>query len=131
VRVSPTVELTYAVDGSTLVIATDPAAVKQLESGEGGLDAQRLFERATEGFGGDLSMLGYLDLGGLIALGERAGLSEDPAYATFASEIQKLRAFGLAIRSSPEELSTDASLIVGGGDSPKTIETPEGVPPTD
>jgi hypothetical protein len=131
VRVSPTVELTYAVDGSTLVIATDPAAVKQLESGEGGLDAQRLFERATEGFGGDLSMLGYLDLGGLIALGERAGLSEDPAYATFASEIQKLRAFGLAIRSSPEELSTDASLIVGGGDSPETIETPEGVPPTD
>jgi hypothetical protein len=76
-------------------------------------------------------MLGYLDLGGLIALGERAGLSEDPAYATFASEIQKLRAFGLAIRSSPEELSTDASLIVGGGDSPETIETPEGVPPTD
>jgi Protein of unknown function (DUF3352) len=131
VRVSPTVDLTYAVDGSTLVIATDPAAVEQLDSGEGGLDADELFDRATEGFGGDLSVLGYLDLGGLIALGESAGLSEDPAYVTFASEIQELRAFGLAIRSSPEELSTDARLIVGGGGSPRTIQAPEGVAPTD
>ena len=35
VRLSPTIELTYAIDGSTLVAATDPAAVEQLASGEG------------------------------------------------------------------------------------------------
>ena len=40
VRLSPTVDLTYAIEGSTLVVATDPAAVKQLASGEGGLDAR-------------------------------------------------------------------------------------------
>ena len=49
VRVSPTVDLTYAIDGSTLVIATDPAAVEQLASGEGGLDEEELFDRATDG----------------------------------------------------------------------------------
>ena len=115
VRLSPTVDLTYAIEGSTLVVATDPAAVKQLASGEGGLDGEELFDRATDGFPGEVSMLGYLNLGGLIALGESAGLGEDPAYVSFASEIHKLRALGLAIQSSPEELSTDARLIVGGG----------------
>ena len=81
VRLSPTVDLTYAIEGSTLVVATDPAAVEQLASGEGGLDGEELFDRATDGLPGELSMLGYLDLGGLIALGESAGLGEDPAYA--------------------------------------------------
>ena len=132
VRLTPTVDLTYAIDGTTLVLATDPAAVEQLASGEGGLDSEELFDRATGGFADDLAMLGYLNLGDLIALGESAGLSEDPAYVTFASEIRELRAVGLAIESSPEELSTDARLIVGGGDgSPSTIEAPEGVAPGD
>jgi hypothetical protein len=132
VRLSPTVDLTYAIEGSTLVVATDPAAVKQLASGEGGLDGEELFDRATDGFPGEVSMLGYLDLGGLIALGESAGLAEDPAYVSFASEIHKLRALGLAIQSSPEELSTDARLIVGGGGgSASKVRPQEGVPPTE
>ncbi len=131
VRLSPTIELTYAIDGSTLVAATDSAAVEQLASGEGGLDEEELFDRATDGLPSDLSLLGYLDLGGLIALGERAGLSEDPAYVTFASEIQRLEALGLAVQSSPDELSTDARLIVGAGSSPRSIDAPEGVAPAE
>jgi hypothetical protein len=131
VRLSPTVDLTYAIEGPTLVVATDPAAVKQLASGEGGLDGEELFDRATDGFPGEVSMLGYLNLGGLIALGESAGLGEDPAYVSFASEIHKLRALGLAIQSSPEELSTDARLIVGGGGgTAPNVRPSEGVPPT-
>ncbi|MEK6326041.1 MAG: DUF3352 domain-containing protein [Actinomycetota bacterium] len=131
VRLSPTIELTYAIDGSTLVAATNPAAVEQLASGEGGLDEEELFDRATDGLPSELSLLGYLDLGGLIALGERAGLSEDPAYVTFASEIQRLEALGLAVQSSPDELSTDARLIVGAGNSPRSIDAPEGVAPAE
>jgi uncharacterized protein DUF3352 len=132
VRLSPTIDLTYAVDGSTLVIATNPAAVKELASGEGGLDEEELYQTATDGLGDDRSVLGYLDLGGLIALGERAGLADDPAYATFASEIHRLRALGLAIGSSPDELSTDARLIVGAGASGGgTIKSPEGFAPTE
>jgi hypothetical protein len=132
VRLSPTVDLTYALEGSTLVVATDPAAVKQLASGEGGLDGEKLFDQATEGLPGEVSMLGYLNLGGLIALGENAGLGEDPAYVSFASEIHKLRALGLAIQSSREELSTDARLIVGESGGPDSKVRPEeGVSPTE
>jgi hypothetical protein len=132
VRLSPTVDLTYAVEGSTLVVATDPAAVEQLASGEGGLDSQQLFDRATEGLPGEVSMLGYLNLGGLIGLAEGAGLSEDPAYLSFASEIQKLEALGLAVRSSRDELSTEARLIIGSdAGGPSTITPPEGVAPGD
>ena len=112
---SPTVDLTYAIAGSSLVVASDPAGVDQVVRGKGGLDAEDLYGRATDGFPGDLSMLAYLNLGGLVALAESSGLAENPAYATFASEVHKLQALGLAIRSSPEELSTDARLAVGGG----------------
>ncbi len=131
VSISPTVDLTYAIEGSTLVVATDPAAVEQLAAGEGGLSSEELFDRATDGFPGELAMLGYLNLGGLIALAESAGLGEDPAYATFASDIQRLQALGFAIQSSPEELSTEARLIVGeGADMLQEAEAPEGVAPT-
>jgi hypothetical protein len=114
-RLSPTVDLTYAIADSTLVIATDPNGVDRLASGEGGLGGADLFEKATDGFSGSLATLGYLNLEGLIALGERAGLAEDPAYATFAPEIRKLDALGLAVRSSSGELATDVRLIVGEG----------------
>ena len=115
VALSPTVDLTYAIVGSSLVVASDPAGVDQLVRGKGGLDAEDLFGRATDGFPGELSMLAYLNLGGLVGLAESSGLAEDPAYTTFASEVHKLQALGLAIRSSPDELSTDARLAVGGG----------------
>ena len=67
------------------------------------------------GFPSEVSMLGYLNLGGLIALGEQAGLAANPAYATFAPEIHRLQALGLAVHELRDELSTDARLVVGGG----------------
>jgi Protein of unknown function (DUF3352) len=114
VSISPTVDLTYAIAGSSLVIATNPAGVDQVVRGKGGLDGEDLFRQATAGFPGELSVLGYLNLGGVFALGEQSGLAEDPAYATFASEIHKLEALGLAIQSSSDQLSTDVRLLVKG-----------------
>lgn len=113
VRLSGAVDLTYALAGSTLVVATDRAAVEQAVSGEGGLDQADRFQAATDGFPGEPSMLGYLDLRGLTSLGEQAGLAEDPAYATFAPDIASLEALGLAVESSSSVLSTDARLVVG------------------
>jgi hypothetical protein len=116
VSLSPTVDLTYAVAGSSLVIATNPKGVGQVARGKGGLDGEDLFRRATDGFPDELSVLGYLNLGGVFGLGEQSGLAENPAYATFASEIHKLEALGLAIQSSSDELSTDVRLLVRGAD---------------
>jgi hypothetical protein len=113
VRLSPTVNLTYAIVESVLVVATDPLAVERYVDGEGGLSESDSFTEATEGLTGPVSLLAYLDLSGLIALGEQAGLAQDPAYETFADEIHKLQALGLAVRASDTELATDVNLIVG------------------
>jgi hypothetical protein len=114
-RLSTSVNLTYALVGSTLAIASRPIGVEQLAAGEGGLDGAGLFDQATAGLPERVSLLGYLNLEGLIALGEQAGLAEDPAYATFAADIRKLKALGLAVQSSPDELATDLRLVIGEG----------------
>jgi hypothetical protein len=114
-RVSPTVDLTYAVFNSLVVVATDPAGLDQLVAGGGGLSDSDRFDEATHGFPSEVALLGYLDLSGLVALGEQAGLAKDPAYATFAPEIRKLEALGLAVTSSPSELATDVRLAVAPG----------------
>jgi hypothetical protein len=114
VRLSGAVDLTYALVGSTLVVATNQAAVQQVVSDEGGLDSTERFEEATDELPDEVSMMGYLDLQGVLTLGEQAGLAEDPAYATFASDLHKLEAMGLSVQSSSSELSADVRLIVGG-----------------
>ncbi len=112
VRLSPTVELTYAIAGSVLLIATNPVAVKQLGGEEDALAEDAGFKEATAGLPGSVSLLAYLNLDGLLTLGEQAGLAQDPAYEAFATELRKLRGLGLTVRQSPTELATDLRLIV-------------------
>ncbi len=109
---SSTVDLSYAIVDQALVIATDPAGVRARAAGGPGLDDADPFREATSGLPSEVSTLGYLDLGGLIAIAERAGLAGDPAYETFAPEIRRLRALGLAVQWSAHELSTDVRLVV-------------------
>jgi hypothetical protein len=111
-RVSPTVELTYAVFDGLAVVATDPAAVSQLADGDGGLDRDDLFERATEDFGDEVSLLAFFDLGQLVAAAEQLGLAEDPAYVAFAPEIRTLSALGIEVDAGEDSLATDARLVV-------------------
>jgi hypothetical protein len=112
--ISPTVELTTAVFGGLALIATDPAALRALAADGGRLAGSERYERATDGLGAadQGSLVCYLDLGDLVALGEQLGLAEDPAYVTFAPEFRRLEALGLAVSSSEELLRTDARLLV-------------------
>ena len=100
VQVSPTVDLTYAIAGSILLVATDPAAVQQLTGDAGGLDQDAGFKEATDGLTSSVSLLAYLNVSGLLTLGERAGLAQDPAYAAVAPELHNLAALGVAVRQS-------------------------------
>jgi hypothetical protein len=111
-RVSPAIDLTYAVFDGLATIATDPAGIADLAEGDGGLDGTDRFERATEDLPDEPSLLGYLDLGDLISIGEQLGLAENPAYATFAGEFRTLNALGLTVRSDEDALATDARLLV-------------------
>lgn len=120
IRVSPTIELTYAVFDGLAAVATDPAGVAGLIDDHGGLDDQQLYDRATDGFPGDVSLLAYLDLRGLVTIGEQAGLAEDPVYATFAGDFRRLDALGLAVSDSDDVLATDLRLLVGEPPPPVT-----------
>ena len=116
-RVSPTVNLTYALAESSLAIASQPQGVEQVIDGDGGLDETEGFEQATSDFGDEPSLLAYLDLTGLVELGEREGLGEDPVYALFAPEIRRLEAAALSVEASTTDLDTDVRVLIGeGGD---------------
>ena len=65
-RISPAIELTYAVFDDLAAIATDPAGIEQLVGGDGGLDDSDRYERATEDFDDEVSLIAYLDLGELV-----------------------------------------------------------------
>jgi hypothetical protein len=128
-RISPTVNLTYALADDQLAVATQPEGVEQVIKSEGGLSGSESYSAATEDFGDEVSLLAYLDLEGLVELGEREGLGEDPVYAVFAPEIRRLRALGLAVDAEPTSIATDARLVIEegpedtGGDA---AETPSG-----
>lgn len=115
-RLTPTVELTTAVFGGLVVIATDPVALAGLAGDQPRLAESPRYRRATDGLGGDepVSLAGYLDLAGLVAIGEQLGLAEDAAYATFAAEFRRLDALGLAVASADGILRTDARLVLTG-----------------
>ncbi len=124
--ISPTVELTYAVFDGLAAIASNRQGIVRLVGGEGGLDSAALFDRATSGFESEVSAIGFLDLGSLVAVGESLGLAEDPLYATFAGDFRRLDALGLAITSGDTELSTDARLLLSGSDAAEAPATATG-----
>lgn len=112
VSVSPAVNLTYAAFDGKLAIATQPLGVERAIQGEGGLADSDLFERATEDFPDRPALIAYLNLRGLVAMAERQGLAEDPAYAFLAKEIQRLAAAGLAVERGAAELDTRLRIVV-------------------
>jgi hypothetical protein len=113
-RLSRTVDLTYAVFDGKLVVASDPQGVAELRGGEGGLPDSEPYERATDDLPDEPNLLAYLNLADLIALAERAGLSEDPAYAAFATDVRRLDGLGLAVERGDASLDTTMRLTVGG-----------------
>jgi hypothetical protein len=130
-RISPTVNLTYALLDSLLVVATDPQGVAEVAAEEGGLSDSDRFELVTEELTDeDPSLLVYLNLAELVRLGELEGLSESPAYAEFAEELRRMLALGLAVRSSEAELDTDARVTVAAAPE-EPEEAPQAPAPTE
>ena len=113
-RLSRTVDLTYAVFDGKLVVASDPQGVAEVKSGEGGLVDTPPYERSTEDLPEEPSFLIFLNLTQLIALAEQAGLSDDTNYAPFATDVRRLNGLGLAVERGDETLDSTLRLTVGG-----------------
>lgn len=112
-RISPTVDLTYAIVDGKLVISTDPDGVEQVASDGSSLEDSDTYESATNGFPDAVSALLYLNVAGLLRLAEQAGLAEDPGYALFAEEFRRLEGLGVAVERGEDELDTEIRLTVG------------------
>jgi Protein of unknown function (DUF3352) len=110
VRVSPTINLSYAVFDGKLVISTDPAGIGQVRSDEEGLAGSEPYEAATEPLPDEVSALVFINLDELLGLAEQAGLVEDPLYASLSDDISHIRSLGLAVNAEDDQLDSELFL---------------------
>jgi len=122
--VSPQVDLTYATFADRLVIATNRLGISQARAGDGGLGASDAYAGLTEGMPDEVSLFAYLNLGGLIDLGEQVGLAEDPAYAAFAPDLRNLRAAALSVVGGEETIDTDVRIATGAPEEAEVDPSP-------
>lgn len=124
-RVSPNVELTYAVFEGLVAVATNPAAIAQLAGSEEALESRKEYQRATEDFPETVSLLAFLDLRALLTEGFEIGLAQVPAFNSFAEDFRRLDALGLSVAEGDELLATDARVLFGDADEDALTSSPD------
>lgn len=103
-RLAPGLELSYAAFDGMLVVSTSLKGIAAVRRAHG-LPGTDTFDEVLGSRPSDPSALLFLDLDQLLALGEQAGLAEDPSYLAVRDDLQKLRAAG-AVLSREEEFTT-------------------------
>ena len=110
VRISPTLNLAYAIFDGKLVVSTNPAGVSQAIQGDADLGGSDAFKAATSGASGGVSALVFLNLEGLVRRAEPLGLGQ--IVGGFGADVAKLKALGLTVRSDEDELKTTLFLNI-------------------
>jgi hypothetical protein len=110
VRLSPALDIAYAIFDDKLVISTNPAGVRQAVEGDGSLSGSDSYRTATGGASGGTSALVFLDLEGLFKRAVPLGLGQ--ALGGFSADIAKLKALGLSVKSSEDSLKTTIFLNI-------------------
>ena len=112
VRLTPTVNVTYAVKEGRLVVSSDPAGVAQALEGTDALAGKSSFEAATAPAQGGASALVFFDLEGLVTLAEPQALAGIRSFVDFRDDIARLEALGLTVISQDDNLHTSAKLEI-------------------
>jgi hypothetical protein len=112
VRVSPSVDLSYAIFDGKLVISTQPQGISQVRSSGDNLADTSAFEDATERLPDRVSALVFLNLDEVLGLAQQAGLAENPLYASLSEDISRVGSLGLAVRGSDDELQSELFLAI-------------------
>lgn len=89
-RVSPSLELTYAAFDDKLVVSTSPEGARRLAAGGRSLRDNPSFAPGLRGFLDRPSSVVFLDLRRLTALAERAGLGDTPDYRAIRPDIARV-----------------------------------------
>lgn len=112
VQVSPSVDLSYALFDGKLVVSTQPQGIAQVRSSGDNLAGTSAYQAATDHLPDPVSALVFLNLNEVLGLAQRAGLAEDPLYASLSEDISHVQSLGLAVRGSDEELRSELFLAI-------------------
>ncbi|MGH2982488.1 MAG: DUF3352 domain-containing protein [Solirubrobacterales bacterium] len=104
VRLSPRLNLAYAIFDGKLVVSSSPQGVRQAVEGEDSLAGTEPFQGATKRASGGVSALVFLSLEGLVRRAEPLGL--DRIVRGFAEDISRLRGLGVSVKSDEDSLNT-------------------------
>ena len=92
------------------MIATNPLGVEQARAEGERAGGAETFQGVTDGLPEEVSLLAYLDLRGLLSLGEEIGLATDPALRDVrAGRCARSRPAALAVTDADEDASAPTS----------------------
>lgn len=103
-RISPALDLAYAIDDERLIVATNPRGVAQAINGSSDLAGDASFQTVTGAASDGASALVFLNLAGLVKLAEPRGLAE--IVSEFSDDLARLKALGVTVRSETDSLDT-------------------------
>jgi hypothetical protein len=110
VRISPLVNLAYAIFDRKLVVATNPAGVRQAVEGDDDLGGSDAFKAATSAAPDRVSALVFLNLEALVRRAAPLGLGQ--IVRGFSADVSKLGGLGLSVQSGEDELKTTLFLNI-------------------
>jgi hypothetical protein len=111
-EVSPTINLSYAIFDGKLVVSTQPEGVSQVRSSGDTLAGTSAFKDATDPLPDRVSALVFLNLDEVVGLAQRAGLADNPLYASLSEDISRVGSLGLAVNGSDDELQSELFLAI-------------------
>ncbi len=118
-QISPATTVSLAAFDGHLVVTTDPDGVKRGIEGDAGLGGDPAYQAVGDVGSGDPSALVFLDLKGLVALGEPIGLTRIRNYDRFRQDFSKLGALGVKVSTDEDEIDTELTLQINQGDQDK------------
>jgi hypothetical protein len=111
-RLTPTVELDYAVFDGKLVIATSLAGIRRIKEHKQSLTDDAAFQSVLSSRPSTVTSLVFLDFGQLLSLSERTGLGQDPAYLAVRDDLHRVRAVGVATSAGKDETTAEITIAL-------------------
>jgi len=111
-EVSPTIDLSYAIFDGKLVVSTHPEGISQVRSSGDTLAGTSAFQDATDPLPDRVSALVFLNLDEVVGLAQRAGLADNPLYASLSEDISRVGSLGLAVNGSDDEIQSELFLAI-------------------
>lgn len=104
VRLSPALDLAYAILDGKLVVSTSPVGVRQAIEGKETLAGSDAYQAATADASDGVSALVFLNLEALVRGSQPLGLGQ--IVRGFGEDLAKLNGLGLTVKSDEESLQT-------------------------